>query len=407
MFAHGKLQPRTEYAQYAIRELFPVAERIEKSGAKIAKVNIGDPVPYFGTPQYILDAHCRALREGKTSYGRSPGETPFLEAIARRHKRKYGVEFPQERIFVTQGVSEAIQFLDTCLMGGKAGALLFRPFYPTYAPIAKIYGGTPFFCACVEEEGWAPDLEDMKRQLVKAKAEGVDVKYVLLINPCNPTGSLWGRRQLEQIAEFAKENDLLLVSDEIYDDVVFGEEKFVSMAQVAKGQPFVILNGLSKNWCATGLRIGWMILGGEGKEMDALADAVMRLGTMRLCPNIPAQYAGIEALDNEKAHKTFLGKFLPEIRKRSDHCWKRLGEIPGVSCQRARGAFYLFPKIDLRRSGCRTDVEFTGKLLEKEKVWAVQGSGFGMGGHLRFVTLPTTDVLDAACDGIARMMKGE
>lgn len=401
----NKPQPRTSYAQYAIRELFLVAERIEKAGGKIAKVNIGDPVPYFGTPKYIVDAHCRALKQGKTCYGRSPGEMPFIEAIAERHKRMYGVEYPMERIFATQGASEAIAFLNICLMGRGSGALLFRPFYPTYAPMVKIYGGRPFFCPCVEEKGWAPDFGGMEAQLRKAKREGIALKYILAINPCNPTGALWERAQLKRIARFADENGLLLVSDEIYDQLVFGNEKFVSMSQVAKRQPHVVLNGLSKNWCATGLRIGWMLLGGEEKEVGQLADAVMRLGTLRLCPNVPAQYAGIEALGNVKAHKKFLSKFVPEVKRRSDRCWKALNETPGVSCQRARGAFYLFPKIDIAKAGCRTDKEFVRKLLENEKVWAVHGSGFGLGGHIRMVTLPEEKVLDSACEGIARMMR--
>ena len=407
MFSKNTLHERTAHAQYAIRELFPVAERIEKAGGKIAKVNIGDPVPYFGTPKYILDAYSRALMGGKTSYGRSPGEVPFIEAIARRQKRKYGAEFPAENIFVTQGASEAIEFLNICLSGKGRGAVLFAPFYPTYVPKLRIYDGTPYLSQCNEEKGWAPDIADLKRQAAAAKAEGVELKYILLINPCNPTGALWNRKSLEEVVEFAKENDLLIVSDEIYDEIVFGEEKFVSISQVAGELPHVILNGLSKVWCATGFRIGWMLLGGKGKAVTEMSDAVMRLGTLRLCPSIPAQYAGVEALDNEKAHREFLASFVPEVRKRSEHCWKRLNEIPGVSCQRARGAFYLFPKIDVEKSGCKNDTEFVRKLLEREKVWAVQGSGFGLGGHMRLVTLPTLDVIDAACDGIARALKAE
>lgn len=405
MFSKDTIHARLGHAQYPIRELFPVAEKLEKAGAKIAKVNIGDPVPYFGTPEYIREAFCRVVREGKTSYGRSPGENPFLEAIARRYRRKFGVDFPPERIFITQGVSEAIQFLNMCLAGKGRGAILFSPFYPTYVPKLKIYDGTPYLSPCIEEKGWAPDMEGLGRLISKAKADGTDLKYLLIINPCNPTGALWERGQLEEVAAIAREHDLLLVSDEIYDEIVFDGENYASVANVAKGQPHVILNGLSKGWCATGLRTGWMVIEGGGRACDELRDAVIRLGTLRLCPNIPAQYAGVEALDNTKAHSEFLYQFVPEIRRRSDYCWKRLNEIPGVSCQRAKGAFYLLPKLDLARSGCKTDSEFVRKLLEEQKVWAVQGSGFGAEGHLRIVTLPPTETLEAACAGIEKLMK--
>lgn len=406
MFSRATLAGRTAHAQYAIRELFLAAERLERAGAKIAKVNIGDPVPYFGTPEYVREALYRAEKEGKTGYGRSPGEKPFLEAIARRYRRKFGVEIDPDRIFATQGVSEAIQFLDMCLMERGRGAVVFAPFYPTYVPKVLLYGGEPVLPMCDEERGWAPDAEDLRKKIAEAKAKGLDLKYLLLINPCNPTGSLWSGKELEVVAEVAKDNDLLLVSDEIYDEIVFSGERFESMAAVAKDIPHVILNGLSKGWCATGLRIGWMIVEGEGRACEELRDALTRLGTLRLCPNIPAQHAGVIALENEKAHREFLRGFNAEIKKRSEFMWKRLNEIPGVSCQRAGGAFYLFPKIDIARASCRTDSEFVRRLLEKEKVWAVQGSGFGVEGHIRIVTLPPIETLEQAAHGIERMMKG-
>jgi len=404
MFSESTLAKRMQHVQYAIRELFPVAERIERSGGKITKVNVGDPVPYFGTPKYILEALEKAAREGKTGYGRSPGEMFFLEAIARRYKRMYRLDVGPDDIFVTQGVSEAIQFLDACLLEDGKGCVMFSPYYPAYIPQLRIFGGQSYIAGCVEEEGWAPNQEEVEKQISKASAEGTDLKYIHLINPCNPTGAVWKRKELEWIARIARENDFLIISDEIYDEIVFRGD-FVSMAEVARDQPLVLLNGLSKNWCATGLRIGWIVLSGDGAGMQSLRDGLSRIATVRLCPSMPAQYAGAEALDNVKAHKEFLSKFNREVKKRSDYCWKRLNEIDGVSCQRASSAFYLFPKIDLKRSGCKTSAEFVRKLLEKEKVWAVQGSGFGSESHIRIVTLPAFDVLENACTGIERMLK--
>jgi len=403
LFSTGNLTERLSYVQYAIRELFPVAEKIEKAGQTVARVNVGDPVPYFGTPKYITEALCKAAKDGKTGYGRSPGEQPFLDAIARRYKRKYNFEIETQNIFVTQGVSEAIQFIDAALMEKGRGCVVFSPYYSAYMPTLKFYGGAPYASPCLEEKGWAPDIDDLQRQVRKAKEEGNDLRYVRVINPSNPAGSVWERKDLQAVADFAKDNDLLLVSDELYDEIVFDGE-FTSMAELVQGQPFVLLNGMSKNWCATGLRLGWIAMHGKGEAMAKLHDGITRLGTIRLCPSMPAQFASVEALDNVKAHQEFLAGFNKEVKRRSDHACKLLNEIPGVSCQRAKGAFYLFPKIDVAKAGCKTDTEFVRKLLETQHVWAVQGTGFGCSGHLRIVTLPDMGVLDAACAGIAKMM---
>lgn len=405
MASEGTLSKRMDYVQSAIRGLTPIAEKIEASGQKIARVNIGDPVPYFGTPKYVLKALAKAAKESKTGYSRSVGEAPFLEAIARRYKRLYSFEFNPDHAFVGYGVSELIQFLDIALMETGKGCIMFSPYYPSYIPFLKLSKGKPYFSLCTEGEGWAPDMDGLKAQLKKAKTEGVQIKYLHVINPCNPTGAVVGRKRLQEIADLAKDEGLLLVSDEIYDEMVFGEDKFVSMCEVAKGQPLMILNGLSKNWCATGLRVGWAIIHGKEKICEDLRDAFTRLASIRLCSNTAGQYAGVEALNNVREHKKFITGFNREVKKRSDYCWKRLNEIPGVSCQRAKGAFYLFPKIDLKKSGCKTDKDFVQKLLEEEHVWAVHGSGFGVGGHIRIVTLGHTEVLEKACAGIERLMK--
>ncbi|VVC72232.1 (5-formylfuran-3-yl)methyl phosphate transaminase [uncultured archaeon] len=405
MFQGKPLSRRMDHVQYAIRELYPVAEKLERAGEEIAKVNIGDPVPYFGTPKYILDAYSKAVLEGKTGYGRSPGETGFLEAISERYARLYERKISPSDIFATHGVTEAIQFTNACLMEKGSGCIMFSPFYPADLPLVREYDGTAYFAESTSETNWAFDMGSLEEAANKAEKNGTDLKYVNLINPCNPTGSVWERGDLEKIAKFAREKGLLLVSDETYDEIVFSG-KFMSMSEVTKSQPLMVLNGLSKNWRATGLRIGWLALLGDPDSFERLKDGISRLATVRLCPGMAQQYAGIEALSNVEEHEKALRPFNSEVKARSEYFCRRLNEIPGVSCAPAKGTFYLFPKIDVRAAKCRDDTEFTRKLLEREKVWAVQGAGFGREGFIRVVALPEIPVIDKACDGIARMMKG-
>ena len=396
-----------QHVQYAIRELYPIAEKIEASGGSIAKVNIGDPVPYFGTPRYVLVAYAKAVLAGKTHYGRSPGETEFQKAIADRYARLYRTGLDPQDIFVTHGVSEAFAFLNTCLMEEGRGCIMLSPYYSADLPLVLERGGKAYFAECDESKGWGLDLGKLERCLRHAKQDGRRIEFLSVINPCNPTGAVFGRSDLEALAAFAREHELLLVSDETYDEIVFdkSEGPFVSMCEVARDQPLAVMNGLSKNWAGTGMRIGWLALTGAGGKMDALRDGLSRLATVRLCAGVAQQHAGVEALNNTAEHKKFISHFTAEVGKRSKQFCTRLNEVQGISCVPAKGAFYLFPKVDLAAANCKTDSEFVRLLLEEQHVWAVQGSGFGCGGHIRVVTLPPLEIIDRACDGIAKMMK--
>lgn len=405
-FSNNTLADRMEHAHYPIRELFPIAEEIKRTGAEIYNASIGDPVPYFGVAKYIAKAYCKALKEGNASYSRSPGIFELLEEIAKRYKRLYGLEIEPSKVFVTQGLSEAVAFLAESLIQPGRGAVLFNPYYPVYAPMIRLFGGTVAFSCLKEERGWAPSKDDLEEKIKKAKADGVDLEFILIINPNNPTGSMCSRKELEEVVEVAKNNDLLIISDEIYDEMILVDEKMTCIGQVAKGVPHVIMNGLSKNWGCTGFRIGWVVIPEDDEGSKKLREGINNLATMRLCASTPAQYAGVEALSNVKAHRKFLRYMVKNIKERAEFMQKRLNEIEGVSCQKAKGAFYLFPRIDLSKTKFKDDKEFCTELLRREHVWVTRGSGFGLDGHLRTTVLPPIEVLEKVAQGIENLMRG-
>jgi len=395
-----------EHAYYPVRELFPLAEEIKKTGVEIYNASIGDPVPYLGTAKYVARAYCKALKDGKASYSRSPGDLEFLDEIAKRYGRLYNLEIDPSKIFVTQGLSEAVTFLTESLMEKGRGAVLFNPYYPVYAPTIKLFGGTVVLSNLNEEQDWTPSKDDLEEKVKKAKHEGVDLKFLLTINPNNPTGSMCSRKDLEGIVEVAKNNDLLIISDEIYDEMILVKEKMTCMGEVAKGVPHVIMNGLSKNWGGTGFRIGWVVVPEDDAGSRKLREGLGNLATMRLSASTPAQIAGVEALRNVRAHQKFLRYLTKNIRERAEFMQKRLSEVEGVSCQKAKGAFYLFPKIDLSKTKYKNDKEFCTELLRKEHVWVTRGSGFGLDNHLRITALPPVEILGKVAQGIENLMRG-
>jgi aspartate/methionine/tyrosine aminotransferase len=404
-FASNTLSQRMEHAYYPIRELFPLAEEIKKTGAEIYNASIGDPVPYLGPAKYVLKAYAKALKEGKVYYSRSPGDFEFLDEISKRYRRLYNLDINPSKVFVTQGLSEAVTFLAECLMEKGRGAVLFNPYYPAYAPTVKLFDGTVVLSELNEEKGWAPSKDDLEERIKKAKSAGIDLKFILIINPNNPTGSMCSRKDLQDVVEVAKNNDLLIISDEIYDELILVKEQMSCIGELAKGVPHVLMNGLSKNWGGTGFRVGWVAIPEDDEGSTKLREGISNLSTMRLSASTPAQIAGIEALRNVKAHKRFLKYLIRNIKQRAEFLQKRLNEIQGVSCQKAKGAFYLFPKIDLSKTRFKNDKEFCTELLRKEHVWVTRGSGFGLDSHLRTTVLPPVETLEKVAQGIENLMR--
>ncbi|MEM3237073.1 MAG: aminotransferase class I/II-fold pyridoxal phosphate-dependent enzyme [Candidatus Micrarchaeaceae archaeon] len=385
----------SKFAASPIREEDSIAAQLMKEGKKVVKLNTGDPAKYFKTPEYIIDAYINALKENKTFYSDSQGLPELREAIAKRHKKLYGADVSPSRIVITQGLSEALYFINTALIDRGDSAVIIRPYYPSYLPYLNIVGGKAAFADYDEERGWSIDTDELEHVVKKAKK----LKYMLVTNPNNPTGSVLGRDILSEIAEIAKNHDLFLISDEIYDELVF-EGKLVSISEVAKGIPHMVLNGASKNFDATGFRIGYMLLPNEDKKSTEFLKKLIDLARMRLSANTPAQYALAEGINNESEHSRSLRELREEIKSRVLFAVSEVNKSEYMHAVEPRGAFYVFPKLELEKLNLKDDKEFVSKMLTEEYIQLTRGSGFGSPGHIRIVALPSKEILGEA---IAKM----
>ena len=391
------LAERVGDIRYAIREFVPLARELERKGYRVIYLNIGDPLKYdFDTPRPVKEALYEAVVRGYNFYSASEGDGELREAIAERERRVSGADITADDVVVTQGVSEAINFVMAVSLDPGDEVLLPGPSYPLYPVIARIYGGKPVFYRCLEEEGWSPDVDDVRRKVSER------TKALVIINPNNPTGALYSERVLREMLDVAAEHKLLVVSDEIYDQIVY-EGARVSVASLVKDVPAVILNGFSKVYLMTGWRLGYLYVVDEAGEVgEALMKAFINMARTRLCASTPVQRAAIAALRVAEEH---LPGMLEKLRERRDYIWRRLSEIPGMEAVLPRGAFYIFPRIPKGDWG--SDREFTLRLLTEERVLVVHGSGFGQfgEGHVRMVFLPPIEVLEEALDRVERFVK--
>ncbi|MEM3227883.1 MAG: aminotransferase class I/II-fold pyridoxal phosphate-dependent enzyme [Candidatus Micrarchaeaceae archaeon] len=401
------LSLRSKYAQNPIEEEDAFAEKLEREGKKIVKLNRGDPPVYFPTPEYTLNAFIEALKAGRTTYANAEGIPELKEAIRLRYKRLSRLDVKDEDIIVTQGVSEALNFLNSSLINDGEFAIIFKPYYPIYLPYLNIYGGKEILERYEESKGWEINPEMLEKDLKKLKREGKlnKVKYILITNPNNPTGTVLRRSVLEEIASLANEYGLLLVSDEIYDEIVYNGAAFTSVSEIAKGMPFVILNGASKDFDATGFRLGFAIIPEDDAKSTALKSKFADFARVRLSANVPAQYAFAESISNLAEHEKAVKKMVKEIELRVNFAVDLLRENTYISIIRPNGAFYLFPKLDLESLKFKTDKEFAYKLLIEENIQITRGSGFGAPSHIRIVALPPKDVLEDAISRINEFCK--
>lgn len=276
--------------------------------------------------------------------------------------------------------------------------LLPGPTYPPYISYARFFGGKPITYETVEKDGWQPNIDDLRRKISER------TRGIVVINPNNPSGALYEEKIVKQILDLGGEYDVPVLSDEIYDQIIYGK-KFVSTAALASDVPVVGLNGFSKAYLMTGWRLGYLYFhDGEGR-LEKLKQGVEKETRIRLCANTPVQKAGVAALDGPQDH---IKETVQKLRERRDYAWKRLNEIEGISCTKPEGAFYVFPKIHAVGSRWRTDMEFALDLLKETGVLFVHGSGFDPAygsGHVRGVILPPTEILEQALDEVERFMK--
>ena len=391
--------------EYAIRDVVAPARALEAQGHKVLKLNIGDPCAYgFQPPAHLVEALHKAALQGHNGYTPSEGDPELIAAIVRREKRRNNVSVDAKDVLVTTGVSESLQMLLGATIEPGDEVLVPGPAYPPYVSIVRFFGGKPIAYRSIEEEGWQPDLDDMRRKITPK------TKAVCMINPNNPTGAVVPERSVKKVAELCGEHSrqLFLVSDEIYDEMTF-DTKQVASRRIAADVPMVTLNGFSKVYLVPGWRLGHMMFNDTQGTLRDIKEGVLRQTRVRLCANSVTQRAAVAALDGPQDH---IARTNAALKARRDVAVKRLNAIEGVSCARPDGAFYAFPKLDILstskgKAKWATDKAFVLDFLQAEKVLTVHGSGFDPtygSGHMRIVILPDTPILEMAFDRLERFV---
>jgi len=390
---------RSQGISYAIRDVLLPARELEKKGIKVLHLNIGDPDKYdFDTPQHMKDALYEASQEGYNGYAPAEGYLELREAIIEREHNRNNVSYTPDDVCVTTGVTESLQILLNASLNPGDELLTPGPTYPQYNLITRFDGAKPIAYRCIEEEGWQPDVDDIRKKISK------NTRAIVIINPNNPTGALYSKKVISEILDIAGEHQLPVISDEIYDDITFNGKQYAT-ASLAKDVPVITFNGFSKVYLVPGWRIGYVLFHHTG-ELDNIQDAFMRIARSRLCSNSVCQRACIQALKGPQDH---IEKINKKLRQRRDFSYKRLNEIDGISTAKPDGAFYIFPKIEAIDQGpWKNDKEFVLDVLNEIHVLVVNGSGFcpvyGKD-HFRAVILPQLEVLEESFDRLESFMK--
>ena len=384
-----KISKKVSGVEYAIRDIVLAARKVQQKGMQVDYLNIGDPVQFgFQPPTNVKQAMIDAINSGENFYSSSEGLLELREGIAKKENAK-GLSIDADNILVTNGVSEGLDMVISSIVEDGDEVLLPGPYYPPYASYVRLHGGIPVEFA-VDLNNSTPDIDDIKSKITSKTVA------ICLISPNNPTGVVFNEKSLKELVDVANQNNLYIICDEIYDQIVF-DEKFVGIGKVAGDSPVIVLNGFSKVHLMSGWRIGYIAFN-QSPQLEALRENLPKLARVRIATSLPVQHAALESL---RGPQDYISNFVSEIKKRRDLVVKRLNEMPGLSCPTPKGAFYAFPKIEDNRFG--TDKEFVTKLLESKGVLTVHGSGFGEkygSGHFRLVYLPSLEVLDSAMNKI-------
>jgi len=378
--------------------MLAVAREVERSGKEVIYLNIGDPAKFdFQPPAHIRRALTRAVETCCNYYAASEGILALREAVAEKEKKMNSVPISCEDVIVTSGISEGIQFLMGAIVQPGDEILVPGPTYPPYISFVKYFGGIPIPYRTVEDDDWLPDLEDLRKKITNR------TRAMVIVNPNNPTGSLYDDRTLKRMLDIAAEYKLLVTSDEIYDRLVY-DSKFTSTASLAKDISVVGLNGFSKTYAMTGWRLGYLYFHDPANTLKELKEAIAKESRIRISAGTPIQYAAVKALKGSQSHITRMARIL---KKRRDHFLHRIRSIDGLTCTTPKGAFYLFPRISLN-GRWKSDKDFAIDLVKKTGVLVVNGSGFDQtfgAEHFRTVFLPPINVIDEAANRIEQFMR--
>ncbi|XVJ68940.1 MAG: pyridoxal phosphate-dependent aminotransferase [Rhizobacter sp.] len=377
------------------------ARQMEEEGHKIIKLNIGN-IAAFGLmpPDEIVQDMIRNMPDA-AGYTDSKGLFAPRKAVVHYTQEKNIRGVTVDDVYLGNGASELIVMSMNALLNDGDEVLIPSPDYPLYTAAVALSGGTPVHYICDEQSGWLPDIADMKKKITP------NTKAIVVINPNNPTGALYPDSVLLEIVELARQHQLIVFADEIYDKTIYDGITHTSIASLADDVLFVTFNGLSKNYRSCGYRAGWMVVSGEKRHAKDYIEGLNMLASMRLCSNTPGQLAIQTALGGYQSIKDLVAPGGRLCRQR-DLAYELISQIPGVSVVKPKAALYMFPKLDPLMYPIADDQQFAYELLAEEKVLIVQGTGFNWAkpDHFRIVFLPNSDDLAEAIGRIARFLDG-
>jgi alanine-synthesizing transaminase len=386
---------------YDIRgPVLEAAKQMEEEGHKIIKLNIGNLAVFgFDSPEEIQQDMIRNL---PNSAGYSDSKGIFAARKAVMHEtQKQGVKgVVLDDIYLGNGASELIVMATNALLNDGDELLLPTPDYPLWTAAVSLSGGTPVHYLCDESRGWMPDLDDIKRKITP------QTKGIVVINPNNPTGALYSDELLGEIVKLARQHGLVIFADEVYDKVLYDGVKHTAMASLSEDVLTLTFNSLSKSYRSCGYRAGWLVVSGDKKPARDYIEGLNMLSSMRLCANVPGQWAIQTALGGYQSIKDLVGEG-GRLRRQRDIAHQLITAIPGVSCVKPSAALYMFPRLDPAVYPIANDQQFIYEMLQETKVLLVQGTGFNWPSpdHFRIVFLPHEDDLREAIGRVAKFLE--
>lgn len=391
-----KASRRSMGMNYAIREVTVPAAAVAARGVKMYNFNIGDPNKWdFETPEYFKETLKQAVDNTDNGYGDSQGNMNLRETITVREHEKNGITIDPKDVYVTAGVSECIDIMMGAMIEPGDEVLVPGPGYPSYKQYIEFFEGRCVPYRMIEEESWRPDVDMIRKRITNR------TKAIVVINPNNPTGAVYDEKDLRDIGDIAAEFDIPIISDEIYDKIVFNGT-FYSMSRLSSDIPRVILNGFSKVNLMPGWRQGYCYFMDSNGVMDEVRDGMMKQFRARICANVPCQEAARVSLSGPQDYIVDMNR---KLRERADLTYKRINEIPGLSCQMPKGALYDFVKIE--SDAWKSDKDFVLNLMDETGIVMVHGSGFCQEfgqGHFRTILLPPMETLTEAYDLLEKFM---
>jgi alanine-synthesizing transaminase len=377
------------------------ARDLEAQGHQILKLNLGNPAPFGLTaPEALIRDMVSSIGDAQ-GYSDARGILPAREAVARLYAERGVPGVGPDDVFLGNGVSELIVMALQALLNPSDEVLVPSPDYPLWTGAVSLCGGRAVHYRCDEQAGWAPDLADVAAQITPG------TRALVIINPNNPTGAVYSREVLEGLLGLAREHGLLVLADEIYDQILYEDAVHETAAALAPDLLVLTMSGLSKTYRAAGFRGGWLVVSGPRGGAAEYLEGLELLANMRLCPNVPAQYAVTAALSGQHSIAPLLQPG-GRLREQRDHVWRRMTEIPGVDCVKPEGALYVFPRLDPEVHKIRDDQQFVIDLLEQQHLLLSHGTGFNLPttDHFRLVFLAGVDILDDAVDRVATFLAG-